>query len=59
MALASGAVGIALTTPAEVLTAPYSAHAALVELNPAVHAVKVVAALVFVAGILALASVTA
>lgn len=54
--LAVGAVGIALTTAAEVLTAPYSAHVMLFELNPAVHAVKVVAALVFVAGMLALAA---
>ncbi|HEV2086709.1 MAG TPA: hypothetical protein VGR21_00225, partial [Cryptosporangiaceae bacterium] len=54
--LAAGALGIALTTAAEVLTAPYSAHVMLLELNPAVHAVKVVAALVFVAGMLALAA---
>jgi hypothetical protein len=54
--VAAGALGIALTTAAEVLTAPYSAHLVLYELNPAVHAVKVVAALVFVAGMLALAA---
>jgi hypothetical protein len=53
--LAAGALGIALTTAAEVLTAPYSAHVLLYELNPAVHATKVVAALAFVAGMLALA----
>ena len=54
--VAAGALGIALTTAAEVLTAPYSAHVVLFELNPAVHAVKVLAALVFVAGMLALAA---
>lgn len=54
--VAAGALGIALTTAAEVLTAPYSTHVALFELNPAVHAVKVVAALLFVAGMLALAA---
>lgn len=54
--IATGALGIALTTAAEVLTAPYSAHVTLFELNPAVHAVKVVAALVFVVGMLALAT---
>lgn len=53
--VAAGALGIALTTAAEVLTAPYSSHVVLFGLNPAVHAVKVVAALVFVAGMLALA----
>lgn len=51
-----GALGIAFTTAAEVFTAPYSPHVALFELNPAVHAVKVVAALVFVAGMLGLAA---
>lgn len=54
--LAAGALGIALTTAAEVLTAPYSAHVVLFELNPAVHAVKVLAVLVFLAGMLALAA---
>lgn len=54
--VAAGALGIALTTAAEVLTAPYSAHVVLYELNPAVHAVKVPAALLFVAGLLALAA---
>lgn len=53
--VAAGALGIALTTAAEVLTAPYSAHVVLYELNPAVHAVKVVTVLVFVAGMLGLA----
>lgn len=53
--VAAGAYGIALTTAAEVLTAPYSSHVVLFGLNPAVHAVKVVAALVFIAGMLALA----
>lgn len=54
--VAAGALGIALTTGAEVLTAPYSAHVVLYELNPAVHAIKVVTALVFVAGMLAMAA---
>jgi hypothetical protein len=54
--VAAGALVIALTTAAEVLTAPYSAHVVLYELNPAVHAIKVIAALVFVAGILAMAA---
>ncbi len=54
--IAIGALGIALTTAAEVLTAPYSAHVTLFGLNPAVHAVKVIAALLFVAGMLALAA---
>lgn len=53
--LAAGALGIGATTAAEVITAPYSAHVLLFELNPAVHVVKVVAALVFVTGVLALA----
>lgn len=53
--VAAGALGIALTTAAEVLTAPYSAHVVLYELNPSVHAVKVVTVLVFVAGMLGLA----
>ena len=56
--LAAGALAIALTTAAEVLTAPYSAHAVLFELNPALHAVKVVAVVLFVAGMLALAART-
>ncbi len=54
--VAAGALVIALTTAAEVLTAPYSAHVVLYELNPAVHAIKVVATLVFVAGMLAMAA---
>lgn len=54
--IAAGALGIALTTAAEVLTAPYSAHVVLFELNPAVHAAKILAAVVFVAGMLALAA---
>lgn len=53
--VATGALGIALTTAAEVLTAPYSARVVLLELNATVHTVKVVAAVVFVAGVLALA----
>jgi hypothetical protein len=54
--VATGALGIALTTAAEVLTSPYSAHVVLLELNSTVHTVKVVAAVVFVAGMLALAT---
>jgi hypothetical protein len=54
--VSAGALGIALTTAAEVLTAPYSDRVILFGLNPAVHAGKVVAALVFVAGMLALAA---
>lgn len=53
--IAAGGVGIAVTTSAEVLTAPYSAHVVLFGLNPAVHALKVVAALTFIAGLLGLA----
>jgi len=48
--IGSGAIGIAATTAAEVLTAPYSAHVAAYALNPAVHLLKVVAILVFAAG---------
>lgn len=53
--VAAGALGIALTTAAEVWTAPYSAHVMIFGLNPAVHAVKIVAILVFAVGMLALA----
>lgn len=53
--VAAGALGIAFTTAAEVLTAPYSDHVVLFGLNPAVHVVKVVTALGFVAGLLLLA----
>ncbi len=50
--IAAGAIGIAATTAAEVLTAPYSAHVVAYPLNPAVHLLKVVAILVFAAGML-------
>ncbi len=55
--VAVGALGVAVTTAAEVVTAPYSAHVALFGLNPAVHVAKVLAAVVFVVGMLALARV--
>lgn len=54
--VAGGALGIAVTTAAEVLTAPYSPHVSLFVLNPAVHVLKVLAAVVFVVGMLALAA---
>lgn len=54
--VAGGALGIAVTTAAEVLTAPYSPHVSLFGLNPAVHAVKVLAAIAFVLGMCALAT---
>lgn len=54
--VAGGALGIAVTTAAEVLTAPYSPHVSLFGLNPAVHVLKVLAAIVFIAGTLALAA---
>lgn len=54
--IAAGASGIAVTTAAEVLTASYSAHVVLYEINPAMHVIKVLAALVFVVGMLALAA---
>lgn len=48
--IGSGAIGIAATTAAEVVTAPYSAHVVAYPLNPAVHVLKVVAILVFTTG---------
>ena len=54
--VAGGALGIAVTTAAEVLTAPYSPHMSLFGLNPAVHVLKVLAAVVFIGGMLALAA---
>lgn len=48
--IAGGALGIALTTALEVLTAPYSAHVVAYPLNGAVHLVKVLAVAAFVAG---------
>lgn len=53
--VAVGAVGIAVTTAAEVVTAPYSAHVTLFGLNPAVHVVKALTAVVFVVGMIVLA----
>lgn len=50
--IAAGAIGIAATTAAEVLTAPYSAHVVAYPLNPAVHLLKVAAILVFAGGML-------
>lgn len=55
--VAAGALGVAVTTAAEVVTSPYSAHVAAFGLNPAVHVVKVLAAVVFVVGMLSLATV--
>ena len=50
--LGLGALVIAATTALEVLTAPYSPTVSLYQLNPAAHGAKVVAVLVFVAGML-------
>lgn len=51
--IAGGALGIALTTSLEVVTAPYSAHVVAYPLNGAVHLVKVLAVAAFVAGMAA------
>jgi hypothetical protein len=51
-----GAVGIAVTTGLEVLTAPYGEAVVAYPLNGAVHLVKVGAAIIFVTGMLALAA---
>ena len=48
--IAGGALGIAVTTALEVVTAPYSAHVVAYPLNGAVHLVKVLAIAAFVAG---------
>lgn len=48
--IAGGALGIALTTALEVLTAPYSAHVVAYPLNGAVHLVKVLAIAAFMGG---------
>ncbi|MGH2429106.1 MAG: hypothetical protein ACRDGV_09555 [Candidatus Limnocylindria bacterium] len=48
--IAGGALGIALTTALEVLTAPYSAHVVAYPLNGAFHLLKVIAVAAFVAG---------
>ena len=52
--LSGGAVGVALTTAAEVLTAPYgeAATEALIVVNPAVHLLKIVAVTSFAVGLL-------
>ena len=49
--IASGALGMALTTALEVITAPYSAHVVAYPLNGAVHIVKILAVAMFVAGL--------
>ena len=54
--ITAGALGVAVTTALEVLTAPYSPVVRAYPLNGAVHAVKVATALLFVAGMLGLAS---
>ncbi len=48
--IAGGALGIALMTAVEVLTAPYSAHVVAYPLNGAVHVLKILAVAAFVAG---------
>ena len=48
--IASGGLGIAVTTALEVVTSPYSAHVSAFGLNGPVHLLKVVAIAVFVAG---------
>lgn len=50
----AGAVGIAVTTALEVVTAPYSPTVTLYSANGVVHAVKVLAVLTFAWGALAL-----
>lgn len=51
--LTAGALGIAVTTALEVVTAPYGAAVAFYPANGVVHVVKVLAALCFVVGALA------
>lgn len=53
--VAAGGLGVAVTTALEVATAPYSPAVSAYPLNGAVHALKVVAAVVFAAGALAVA----
>ena len=55
--ITAGALGVAVTTALEVVSAPYSPAVRAYLLNGAVHAVKVAAALMFVAGMLGLAAV--
>src|SRR5687767_6983280 len=50
-----GALTIAATTAAEVITAPYSIAVTAYALNPAVHLVKVLGLLAFAIGLVALA----
>jgi hypothetical protein len=50
-----GALGIAVTTALEVVTAPYSPAVSAYALNPAVHGAKVLAVIAFAAGFGALA----
>lgn len=51
--IGTGALGVAVTTALEVVTAPYGAAVRAYPLNGAVHVLKVVAALAFAAGLLA------
>lgn len=53
--IAAGGLGLAVTTALEVVTAPYSPAVTAYPLNSTVHVVKVLAALVFVAGMIILA----
>jgi hypothetical protein len=53
--VAGGALGVAVTTALEVVTAPYSPQVVAYPLNGAVHAAKVVALLALVTGLLAFA----
>ncbi len=50
--LGSGALGVAVTTALEVVTAPYSSAVSLYELNGVVHMVKVGALVAFAVGLL-------
>ena len=50
--LGGGALGVAVTTSLEVLTAPYSSAVSLYALNGVVHMVKVVALFAFAVGML-------
>jgi hypothetical protein len=54
--LGGGALTIAATTAAEVLTAPYSEAVIAYSLNPAVHVLKVLGILAFSIGLIGLAS---
>lgn len=47
-----GALGVAITTALEVVTAPYSSAVSLYQLNGVVHMAKVAALIAFVAGLL-------